>query len=322
MKRKLSLLFALLLIMALVAACGAGAKKDAPGATEGKAPATGAAPMPAESAPATPSAPPKGGTNDSATGGGSAPISLPTDRKIILNASFDVRVKDADDAISKISAAVRAAGGYVQDNRQQGTKVQGRRVNMSVRVPGGQYGAVTDLVRSLGEVSDQREWTEDVTAQFVDLEERIKTKEVHLSQLNKLQAQGGSIKELMELEAEINRVTADLESMKGQMRVLSNRVDFSTIIINLYEPGVPVPIQPPKTVWERTTRGFTESWNGVVNFLGNTLVFVISSIPVLALLAILGGIALLIVRFANRRFRRPQGPTPPPYNPPGPPNQQ
>jgi len=313
MKRKLSLLFALLLVMTLVAACAGKQENKA----EAPMTAPGAAPMPAESAPPMQD---NAGSEGTKTGGGSAPISLPADRKIILNASFDVKVKDSDDAINKISAAVRAAGGYVQDNRQQGTRVQGRRVNMSVRVPVGQYGAITDLVRGLGEVADQREWTEDVTAQFVDLQERIKTKEIHLSQLQKLYAQGGTIKEMMELEQEINRVTADLESMKGQMRVLSNRVDYSTIIINLYEPGVPAPIQPPKTVWERTQRGFIESWNGVVNFLGNLVVFLVSSIPVLVLLAIFSGLALLVVRYTNRRFRRPQGP--PPQNQSGPPSDQ
>ncbi|HYG58202.1 MAG TPA: DUF4349 domain-containing protein [Symbiobacteriaceae bacterium] len=321
MKRKILLLIALVLVTALLGACSSARKEEAKsGAPQmadnaaGRGESASSAPAPAPAAkPAEPGTP---------NGGGNAPIDLPADRKIILNASFDVKIKEADDAINKISAAVRAAGGYVQENRQQGTKVQGRRVNMSLRVPAGQYGAITDLIRSLGEVSDQREWTEDVTAQYVDLEERIKTKEVHLTQLHKLYGQGGTIKELMELESEINRVTSDLESMKGQMRVLTNRVDFSTVLVNLYEPGAPVPIQPPKTVWERMQRGFIDSWNGVINFMGNLVVFVVASLPILVLLAIFGGIALLIVRWSNKRFRRPPNPpSPPPYVPPFPPDQ-
>jgi|GEM_PF-1914993 len=316
-RRILSLAIVAILAAAIFGACGSGKMSKSEDAA---APSSGSGAMPAESkapnAAAKPTAP--------GQPGGSTPTELPTDRKIILNASFDMRVKDVDEGITKVDAAVRQAGGYVQESRVSRTKVEGRIVNMTLRVPSGHYGSIKDLVRSLGDVAGQREWTEDVTAQFVDLEERIKTKEIHLSQLQKLYAKGGSIKEMMELEQEINRVTADLESMKGQMRVLSNRIDFSTITVNLFEPGAPAPIQPPKSAWERMTRGFKDSFNGVINFCVDAVVLLVSSSPVLVFLAILGGVMFFIIRGFVRWDAKRRKNLPPAYQPmyPMPPSMQ
>ncbi|HYF77543.1 MAG TPA: DUF4349 domain-containing protein [Symbiobacteriaceae bacterium] len=309
MRRKWTLAVVIVLASLVFGACAGGSSKEA-------SPSRGS----------TGNAPPMQGapTNDSASPQPGAPAGdpnpVPLDRKIIKNASFDIQIKDGDAAVNKITASVTGAGGYVQDVKQSGTAQQGRKINITVRVPAGSYAALTTIVRELGDVTNQHEWTEDVTEAFVDLEERIKSKEMHLGQLQKLYAQGGSIKEMMELESEIARVTADLESMKGKMRVLSNRVDFSTLVINLYEPGVPAPIAPPKTVWERMQRGFTGNWNGLVNFLGNFVVVFVSSIPVLVFLAVVGGIVLLIIRYVMKRMPKqtPGAPTyyTPPFAPP------
>lgn len=263
---------------------------------------------------AAPQEKPAQGSEGSGTGAGAPAV----ERKIIQNAQFDVKVKEADEAISTIGQNVRAAGGYVQETRVEGTRQNGRRVNMTVRVPAEAYGSLLDLVAGLGEVTNRREWINDVTEEYLDLDARIRTKESHLEQLRKLYAKGGTIKELMELESEIARVTAELESIKGRFNFLSNQVAYSTIVIGLYEPGVPASIRPPATVWERMQHGFIASWNGVVNFTAELAIFIVSSIPALIYLAVVGLIIWGLVRWLNRRFGGGSGgPRPPAIYQPG-----
>lgn len=222
-----------------------------------------------------------------------------------MNAELEIKVKDADDTIAKISAAAKAAGGYVQDNRQQGTRQQGRSIQMTLRVPSGSYESIVTMIAGLGEeVLSRREWTDDVTAEYLDLEARIKTQQTHLDQLQKLYAKGGTIKEMIELEQEIARVTSDIESMEGRYRFLTHQVDFSTITVRLYESGAPTPIKTPKTVIERMKLEFTNSWHEVVNSTGNAVVFLAGAVPVLVYLAILAGIAYLVYRHGRRFFKR------------------
>lgn len=299
-RRTLSLMAVLLLAALFFGACASGNK----GASEqaAKGPATGAPAPPAMDS----GSGQKPGENSAAEPvSSSAPLQM--NRKIILHAKVDVRIENADEAISTIRAAVNGSGGYVQESRTEGTRQQGRKVTMIMRIPSGSYVSMMSLVASLGEKTSEYEWTNDVTEEFLDLEARISTKEKHLTQLQALYARSGSIKEMMELEQEIARVTAELESMKGRMQFLSNQVAFSTITVGLYEPGVPAPIQAPKTVWDRMKLGFTSSFNGVINFIGNMAVALVSFIPVAVLLGIFGGI-VYGVYWLGRKVRDRQQP--------------
>lgn len=237
----------------------------------------------------------------------SAPAPQQLDRKIIMNAELEIKVKDADDAIAAITAAAKEAGGYAQETRQQGTRQQGRQMSVTLRIPAGSYESIVTRIAKMGEeVLNRREWTNDVTAEYLDLEGRIKTQEIHLAQLNKLYEKGGSIKEMMELEQEIARVTSDLEGLKGRYRFLSNQVAFSTVTVRMYEPGSPMPLKAAKTVTERIRNNFIESWHGVVNFTGDLVVFAAGALPVLVYLSIFGGLGYGAYRLVRGRFpRRP-----------------
>lgn len=290
---------ALILLSTLLFGCGSGgSKREATSSKE-------AVPRPAEQQ--APMAPPSAGQASGSSpatppGGSGAPV---IDRKIIQNAQLDVQVKDADEALATIGQNVRAAGGYVQENRVEGTKQNGRKVHMTLRVPAGAYGSLLDMVAGLGEVANWREWINDVTEEYLDLDARIRTKETHLERLRSFYARGGTIQELMELEQEIARVTAELESMKGRFAFLSNQVAYSTIVIGLFEPGAPPPIKPPQTVWERMEHGFISSWNGVVNFAAELAIFVVSSLPVLVVLAVFGLIGYGVLRLVRKRHLPP-----------------
>jgi len=234
-----------------------------------------------------------------------------TDRKIIQNAEIELSVRNVDDALNAINEAVRSSGGYVQENRVSGTRESGRQVNMTLRVPAGSYGSLLDLLASLGEQIDLRQWTNDVTEEYLDLEARIETGEAHLAQLNKLYERSGSVSEMIELEREIARVTSDLESMKGRYNYLSNQVAFSTIRVNLYEPGVPAPVRDPQTLGERVRDGFLQSWHNTVAMAESLLIALVAMIPGLLFLAVLagvvGGVIWLIVRTRRGRGRRTGG---------------
>ncbi len=303
----------MLLIVGLVTltACGSGAsiKSSEQSIGEGMATVTPSAPMNGAPPMQFPVAPqPTASVSDR------APEPLPPgyagsvttfDRKVIMNGEIQVKVKSVEDALAKITSSVSQSGGYIQETRQEGVRQSGRTVYVTMRVPAERYTALTSLIGGLGEDPVTKEWTADVTAEYLDLDARMKTREVHLAQLQKLYDKGTTIKELMELEAEIARVTADLESLKGRFRYLSNQVAYSTISAKLYETSAPTPIQPPKGVLERMEREFLNSWNQVVNFTGTFLVFLVSVIPVIAYVAVLGGVAYAIYRTVRRGRRGP-----------------
>lgn len=317
---------ALLLVMTLALAVGCASAKNesvsggAPGAMPNGAPAPAKTAPPMEQSKAgvsytiTAADSYANGVKVPAPGGGNASVpEAGVTRKEIKNATFDLKVKNVDEADKQLRAAIAAAGGFIQNSQVQGQKESGRRMTITIRVPAAGYDNTFNAIAALGEEISRREWTDDVTQEYYDLEARIGVQEAHLAQLKKLYEKAGTIPEMIQLEQEIARVQAEMDSLKGRYQYLSNQVAFSTITVSLYEPGAPAPIQPPKTVWERMTRGFVGSVNGMINFAGNLLVFLVSAVPVVIPLGIVGGAGVKVYR----AFRRRKGGTPaaPPADP-------
>lgn len=321
MQKRTGLALLLLASMALAAGCGSGARNEAASSGGSKgAPSQTVAP----NAPAAAPSPQSGASYDLAVGNSASkpPIEAPrpprpggeasvpeagTARKEIKNANFELKVKNVDDADKQLRAALQAAGGFIQSSQIEGQKENGRRMTIQIRVPAAGYDNTFSAIAGLGEEITRKEWTQDVTQEYYDLEARINVQEAHLAQLKKLYEKAGTIPEMIQLEQEIARVQAEMDSLKGRYQYLSNQVAFSTITVYLFEPGAPTPIQPPKTLWERMTRGFIGSTNNFVNFLGNLLVLIVSAIPVIIPLGIVGlaGRKLYVVIERRRRKNAP-----------------
>ncbi|HEY8346456.1 MAG TPA: DUF4349 domain-containing protein, partial [Symbiobacteriaceae bacterium] len=226
------------------------------------------------------------------------------------HAEAELRVSDAEEALTRLTEAVKTAGGYVQETSQSGTRESGLQIRVVLRVPADQFRSVVDLLPTVGEVRHRREWTQDVTEEYVDLEARIAAKETHLEQLRKLYERSGTVQELMELEKEIARVTGELESLKGRYRALSSQVALSTITVTLTEISIGSPPPAPRNLWERMRRGFVTSWNGVINSMADLVVLLVMLVPLLLWVVILAPIGFVLYRLIRRRRRPPADPQP------------
>ncbi len=106
---------------------------------------------------------------------------------------------------------------------------------MTVRVPPAKFDAINDQLKLVGEVKDMSVSLEDVTKQYMDLDTRIKNRELELERLYVLYDRSDNISDLLDVEREITRVETDLELLKQQKEALVSRVDLSTITVAIYE---------------------------------------------------------------------------------------
>lgn len=293
-----------LLVAVLAAGCGSGGmRQEAPGRGQ----ADYASPsQPAERPPAA--APSPQSPSDQKVMDPSSANVPQSERKIILNAEVHVKVEDVEKAIGELRDLAAASGGYVAGSQVTGQKHTGRQGTISMRIPSGNYEPFVQRIQEFGEVQDFRDGTQDVTAEFLDLEPRIAAKEKHLEQLMALYNRSGSIEELMRLTTEIDRVQGELDSMKGRLKYLTNQVDFSTITVRLFEESSPLPPPPPRNVWERAVRSFKNSVIGLVTFMGNLVVAGAGILPQLAFLGVLAAGGYGIVRMVRPRRKDPPAP--------------
>ena len=186
MKRTTSLLLALALCAGLLAGCGAGSG----GTTAAASPETYENGM--DYAVSEESA-------DAGLSGTEADRLSPNDgRKIIYNASLEMETEEFDATRDKLLEAASGAGAWVQSSDEGGSAENGSRwVRYTFRVPSDSYADFLNDAAAAGSVTYKSETTEDVTADYVDLEARLESLRTQEARLLELAQQAGDLADLL-----------------------------------------------------------------------------------------------------------------------------
>ena len=76
--------------------------------------------------------------------------------------------------------------------------------------------------------------TEDVTEDYYDTEIRLKNKELYLEKYRDFLEQAKTVKDMLEVQEKIRNMEEEIESAKGKLRFIDDKVNFSTLDINIY----------------------------------------------------------------------------------------
>ncbi len=163
--------------------------------------------------------------------------SQPTaERKIIYQADLELVVEDFDPIPDALRKLVSDANGFLADSNLDQLQGQRRYGSWTARVPVDQYDSFLRAVSKLGSLVSQQESAQDVTAQYVDLEARIDSKQqLEKRVLQLLERPDDKIQHVIEVEKELARIRSEIERMEGQLRVLSNQTSLTTVRINVRE---------------------------------------------------------------------------------------
>ena len=166
----------------------------------------------------------------------------PAARHIIYTAQMVVSVFNLEDAMVKAEAIPETHGGYIQA-MSTGMVV--------LRVPSKSLRKVMDEVGEYGIVEQRAMQAQDVTAEFVDIDSRLRALEETHKQLLELLSKARTVKEALEVREALDRITGELEVLKGRMRQLQNLISYSTLALTLQErgPHTPTPSSNDPFTW-------------------------------------------------------------------------
>lgn len=217
------------------------------------------------------------------------------DERIVQTADLSLVVADGGftEAFSKAQGVADTYGGFIVNSSTEGTHAKAGTV--SIRVPVASYGAALKDLTALGiEIESENTSGVNVSSEFVDLNARLRSWEAQQRVLLKLMDKANSISETMQVQNEIQRVQVEIESLKGQLRLLRDQSTLATITVSMHERGATVPKvdteRPSLAVaFDAATAGFLGVISAVIVGLGTLL-------P-LALMA-------LVLWLVARRFRK------------------
>lgn len=169
---------------------------------------------------------------------------LPGDA-VIRTADLDVEVEDLRRSAEEAATIARDAGGRVASESRSGSGDAGS-ATLQLRVPPAAFDdAVRDLA-ALGTEKGRQVGSDDVTDAVVDLEARLSTQRASVARVTALLAEATNLGEVVQIEGELTRRTADLESLQARLAALEAQVELSTITVDLFtagdEPAEPGPL--------------------------------------------------------------------------------
>ena len=238
----------------------------------------------------------------------------PVERKLIRNVSMHLETREFDALTKSISDAVTFFGGYMEQSDVSGNSLywsderSSRCSNLTARIPENKLDAFLTEVSGQGNVTYKNESVQDVTLQYTDITSRKKTLQMEQDRLWELLGKAESIDAVIALEARLSEVRYQLESIESQLRTLDNQIVYSTVYLSIQEVQV-LTSTDPDTIPVRIQKGLSRSFNTLKISSVDFLVWFISSLPILAVFAVLVFIAVIILKkpLKRRKTRKQKG---------------
>jgi hypothetical protein len=187
------------------------------------------------------------------------------ERRIIYRATLSVQVENFSSAQDKLEELVDAHRGILEKQEIKGSPGTARQGTWKVRVPPSDLRPFRDAVLKLGEPLDNNLASDDVTEEYYDLAERIKSKEREIESYRTLYDKATTTLDTIAVKKELDRALGELDRFKGRQKLLRNLSDLTTVDITLRERGVYVAEETPG-FGTRIGRVFGGSLDGLLKF--------------------------------------------------------
>ena len=228
-----------------------------------------------------------------------APVSQEIiERKLIRTGTLNLEVSSLEDGADAVAAWVLKYNGYVSNSNQYSNSSY-----FVVRIPAELFDEAMNSFAGLGKVKSRSVQADDVTDSYYDLKTRLETKKLLREKYNQYLKKAENVKDLMEIERNLNDVISEIESMEGRLKLLTNQIDYSTI--NIYLTAESPAYSPSYSVHKID---FKEIGYNIVNFIIGlfklVIYIIVYGVPVLALLFLFYWLCFGKIGLLRKLFKR------------------
>lgn len=214
------------------------------------------------------------------------------EQKIIKTGNIRFETNDLGTTYTKMITAVKKYNAIIQ-NDTEGKDYGSIFRRLIVRVPSKNFDLfLSDISKGVTYFDNKEISSQDVTAEYIDIDARLKAKKVLETRYLELLKKANKVSEMLEIEAQLSAIREEIEAKEGQLRYMQNQISFSTITIEFY-----------KSVAEES--GATASygmkiWTAITSGFNSFSSFFISLLSVWPFIIIL----TTAVYFIRKRFKK------------------
>lgn len=244
-------------------------------------------------------------------GGSEQEAAVASGRKLIKTVNISAETEDFDTLVPNLQKQVEALGGYIESISVydvgsyyvEEQHVKQRCANLTARVPKEKLDGFLAQVGEQTNVTSRSESVEDVTLQYVDLESHKKALLTEQDRLLTLLGQAESVEDIIAIEGRLSEVRYQLESMESQLRTYDNRIDYSTVYLNIDEVRKYSAPQTA-TAWERIASGFSKSIEDIGFGIRDFAIGFVIDIPYFVFWIVIIVVAVIVFRVIRKLWKK------------------
>lgn len=224
-------------------------------------------------------------------------------RQVIRHANLSVRVPNVENAEKSVHKLVDGSGGYIESAESTDLDQVGPTLNMNLRVPVRDFDRLIEAFEGLGIRQSKKITSQDVTAQLVDMEARLRTMRVSEETYRGLLKRQNDLQRVIDLEQRLTEVRSQIESLDAQRKAMANLASLSNIELVLTQDAV-------QTAQHQDPNWVAETWGQSTLMVGGIFRVVVQGLIFLAVLSPLWVPILLLAQRAIRRSAAAKPPMP------------
>ena len=125
---------------------------------------------------------------------------------------------------------------------------------------------VYTLEKDIGKLLSKNINAKDVTEEYVDLNIRLEDNLSYLKQYKSILSKAKTIKEILEVQEKIRQIEEEIESKKGRLKYLDDKVSFSTLNLVISEL-IPFKLSKKRSFGSRVAGAFSNRVSAFLSFI-------------------------------------------------------
>jgi hypothetical protein len=192
-------------------------------------------------------------------------------QKLIREGRMAIKVEDLHTSKKMLDELLSKSEGYYLKEKLKKSDYN-ESYDLKIRIPASKFdGFLISLEGNGGVIEEKVITVKDVTEEFFDLNTRQKNKEIYLDKYRDLLLKSKNIDETLKVQELIRALEEEIERVKGRLKYINDKVDYSTLSIYLYENKT---IEVKEiTFLQKLGQSLNSGWNFLITFTLGVITF-------------------------------------------------
>lgn len=227
--------------------------------------------------------------------------------KIIYSGSATLETEHFEESVEAVRKLIAGCGGFIESSSLSGSNYYSARLrtaSFTLRVPSGSFTEIMNSFSEYGKVPYSHTYTENISARYYDTAARLKAYETQEQRLLEMMEQAETVSDLITIEDRLTELRYEIESLQSTLNRWDRQVSYSSISLEVREVREYTP-EVEQSFGEQLVRSLRQGWTNAVELLKAVLLWLLESLPVLVLLAVIVLVArALIKKWTKKRRER------------------